>query len=45
MRPRWLVILYLGVQVVVPMLMLMLRWALNGATTCLGFGWQMYACG
>lgn len=43
-RPRWFVLLYVGLQVAVPTIMLIARWGPAGGA-CLPFGWQMYACG
>jgi hypothetical protein len=41
--PRWAVALFVGVQVSIPTLALLVRWMfLDGL--CLPFGWHMYAC-
>jgi hypothetical protein len=42
-RPRWMLVLYVALQVLIPTLLLIARWLIfDGA--CLNFGWQMYAC-
>ena len=40
-RPRWFVAVFVGVQVLVPLSLLVLRLMVGG---CRWGGWQMYAC-
>ena len=40
-RPRWFVVVFVGLQVAIPLALLVVRLTVGG---CHWGGWQMYAC-
>jgi hypothetical protein len=42
-RSGWLLATYVGIQLAIPALLVLVRWTIAGGA-CLPFGWQMYAC-